>query len=110
MTRPVLATVDQLAAWTQRERAELPEVAALVLDAASAIVRSEARQRFARGTSTFEPGLLPRVRFAHAVVMAPYCYALSSDTALHGLQALGCPSRTGSGCAPFAESAHRCRT
>lgn len=52
MALPALATVDELAAWMQRERDELPEGAALVLDTASAIVRSEARQRFTRGTST----------------------------------------------------------
>ncbi len=52
MTLPALATLDELAAWMQREREELPEGAALVLDTASAIVRAEARQRFTRGTST----------------------------------------------------------
>ncbi|MFG3349218.1 hypothetical protein ACGF1Z_29695 [Streptomyces sp. NPDC048018] len=52
MALPALATVDELAAWMQREPAELPEGAALVLDTASAVVRSEARQRFTRGTST----------------------------------------------------------
>lgn len=49
---PALATVDELAAWMQRERDELPEGAALVLDIASAIVRAEGRQRFTRGTTT----------------------------------------------------------
>lgn len=52
MALPALATVEELAAWMQREPAEMPEGAALVLDTASAIVRSEARQRFTRGTST----------------------------------------------------------
>ncbi|WP_369383459.1 hypothetical protein [Streptomyces sp. cg36] len=44
--------MDELAAWMQRERDELPTGAALVLDTASAIVRTEARQRFTRGTTT----------------------------------------------------------
>ncbi|MFJ3858157.1 hypothetical protein ACIPRL_18170 [Streptomyces sp. NPDC090085] len=52
MALPALATVNELAAWMQREPAELPEGAALVLDTASAIVRAEARQRFTRGTTT----------------------------------------------------------
>ncbi|WP_432068228.1 hypothetical protein [Streptomyces sp. C10-9-1] len=52
MELPALATVDQVAAWMQRDPAELPEGAALVLDTASAIVRREARQNFTRGTST----------------------------------------------------------
>ncbi|MEU8619936.1 hypothetical protein [Streptomyces sp. NPDC048623] len=52
MALPALATVDQLAAWLQREPAELPEGAALVLDVASAVVRREARQSFTRGTSS----------------------------------------------------------
>ncbi|WP_162890449.1 hypothetical protein [Streptomyces olivoreticuli] len=52
MALPALATVDELAAWMQREPAELPPSATLVLDTASAIVRSEARQRFTRGTTT----------------------------------------------------------
>lgn len=58
MALPALATVDELAAWMQREPDELPAGAALVLDAASAIVRSEARQRFTRGTTTV--ALVPR--------------------------------------------------
>ncbi|MET8706529.1 hypothetical protein [Streptomyces californicus] len=58
MALPALATLDELAAWMQREPAELPEGAALVLDTASAIVRSEARQRFTRGTTTV--ALAPR--------------------------------------------------
>lgn len=58
MALPALATVDELAAWLQREPDELPEGAALVLDTASAIVRSEARQRFSRGTTTV--ALAPR--------------------------------------------------
>lgn len=58
MALPALATVDELAAWMQRGRDELPEGAALVLDTASAIVRSEARQRFTRGTTTV--ALAPR--------------------------------------------------
>lgn len=52
MALPALATVDQLAAWMQREPAEMPEGAALVLDVASAVVRREARQSFTRGTSS----------------------------------------------------------
>ncbi|MFJ2783687.1 MULTISPECIES: hypothetical protein [unclassified Streptomyces] len=44
--------MTELAAWMQREPAELPSGAALVLDTASAIVRAEARQRFTRGTTT----------------------------------------------------------
>ncbi|GGV54191.1 hypothetical protein [Streptomyces spectabilis] len=52
MALPALATTDQLAAWMQRERDELPEGAALVLDVASRIVRTEARQNFTRGTSS----------------------------------------------------------
>ncbi|GAA2781384.1 hypothetical protein [Streptomyces showdoensis] len=52
MALPALATVGQLAAWMQREPAELPEGAALVLDVASAVVRREARQSFTRGTSS----------------------------------------------------------
>ncbi|MEV0445448.1 hypothetical protein AB0I84_08185 [Streptomyces spectabilis] len=52
MALPALATVDQLAAWMQREADELPEGAALVLDVASTIVRREARQSFTRGTSS----------------------------------------------------------
>ncbi|QDY79790.1 hypothetical protein [Streptomyces qinzhouensis] len=51
MVLPPLATVAELAAWMQREPAELPPGAPLVLDTASAIVRSEARQRFTRGTT-----------------------------------------------------------
>lgn len=58
MALPPLATVGELAAWMQREPDELPEGAALVLDTASAIVRSEARQHFTRGTTTV--GLSPR--------------------------------------------------
>ncbi|MFE7466351.1 hypothetical protein ACFU6R_19890 [Streptomyces sp. NPDC057499] len=58
MALPALATLDELAAWMQRERDELPEGAALVLDTASAIVRDEARQRFTRGTTTV--ALAPR--------------------------------------------------
>ncbi|MFJ8472170.1 hypothetical protein [Kitasatospora sp. NPDC094011] len=56
-TLPPLATVDQLAAWMQRTPAELPEGAALVLDVASRIVRTEARQDFTRRstTATFNP-------------------------------------------------------
>ncbi|MFD4797213.1 hypothetical protein [Streptomyces anulatus] len=61
MALPALATLDELAAWMQRERAELPEGAALVLDTASAIVRSEARQRFTRGTSTVALSLRDQV-------------------------------------------------
>jgi hypothetical protein len=49
VTQPALATVDGLAAWMQRERDELPEGTALVVDTASAIVCNEARQRFAGG-------------------------------------------------------------
>ncbi|MGW1836321.1 hypothetical protein [Streptomyces sp. NPDC002067] len=52
MALPALATLDELAAWMQRAPDELPDGAALVLDTASAIVRSEARQRFTRGTSS----------------------------------------------------------
>ncbi|GGR71374.1 hypothetical protein GCM10010252_07140 [Streptomyces aureoverticillatus] len=52
MALPALATTDQLAMWMQREPAELPEGAALVLDVASTIVRREARQNFTRGTSS----------------------------------------------------------
>ncbi|MGX4737113.1 hypothetical protein [Kitasatospora griseola] len=54
---PPLATVDQLAAWMQRTPAELPEGAALVLDVASRIVRTEARSDFTRRTvtATFTP-------------------------------------------------------
>lgn len=52
MTLPALATVEELAAWMQREPAELPESAPLVLDTASAIVRAEARTRFTKGTTT----------------------------------------------------------
>ncbi|MFJ5707614.1 hypothetical protein [Streptomyces sp. NPDC093105] len=52
MALPALATVDQLAAWMQREPEEMPEGAALVLDVASAVVRREARQSFTRGTSS----------------------------------------------------------
>ncbi|MGW1277587.1 hypothetical protein ACWD4V_11615 [Streptomyces tsukubensis] len=51
MVLPPLATLDQLAGWMQRERAELPAGAALVLDVASSVVRGEARQGFTRGTS-----------------------------------------------------------
>ncbi|MFB6911728.1 hypothetical protein [Streptomyces microflavus] len=58
MALPALATLDELAAWMQQDRDELPEGAALVLDTASAIVRSEARQRFTRGTTTV--ALAPR--------------------------------------------------
>ncbi len=58
MALPALATLDELAAWLQREPDELPEGAALVLDTASAIVRAEARQRFTRGTTTV--ALAPR--------------------------------------------------
>ncbi|SCD35545.1 hypothetical protein [Streptomyces sp. OspMP-M43] len=61
MALPALATVGELAAWMQREPAELPEGAALVLDTASAIVRSEARQRFTRGTSTVALALRDQV-------------------------------------------------
>ncbi|MFJ1789543.1 hypothetical protein ACIOML_35195 [Streptomyces anulatus] len=61
MALPALATVDELAAWMQREPAELPEGAALALDTASAIVRSEARQRFTRGTSTVALSLQDQV-------------------------------------------------
>ncbi|MFD8955694.1 hypothetical protein ACFV0W_01870 [Streptomyces anulatus] len=61
MALPALATVDELAAWMQREPAELPEGVALVLDTASAIVRSEARQRFTRGTSTVALSLRDQV-------------------------------------------------
>ncbi len=60
MALPALATLDELAAWMQIEPAELPAGAALVLDTASAIVRSEARQRFTRGTTTV--ALAPRGR------------------------------------------------
>ncbi|MEU0761991.1 hypothetical protein ABZ351_20210 [Streptomyces microflavus] len=52
MELPALATVDQLGAWMQREPDELPTGATLVLDIASRIVRSEARQSFTRGTSS----------------------------------------------------------
>ncbi|MET9147306.1 hypothetical protein [Streptomyces sp. NPDC004042] len=58
MALPALATVDELAAWMQRDPDELPEGAELVLDTASAIVRAEARQRFTRGTTTV--ALAPR--------------------------------------------------
>ncbi|MFJ2407105.1 hypothetical protein ACIOUE_38060 [Streptomyces xanthochromogenes] len=58
MALPALATLDELAAWMQREPTELPPSAALVLDTASAIVRAEARQRFTRGTTTV--ALAPR--------------------------------------------------
>ncbi|WP_327389738.1 hypothetical protein OG728_09550 [Streptomyces microflavus] len=58
MALPALATLDELAAWMQQDRDELPEGAALVLDTASAIVRNEARQRFTRGTTTV--ALAPR--------------------------------------------------
>ncbi|MFJ9207500.1 hypothetical protein [Streptomyces sp. NPDC102264] len=61
MALPALATVDELAAWMQREPDELPEGAALVLDTASAIVRTEARQRFTRGTTTVALDLRERV-------------------------------------------------
>ncbi|MEU9047501.1 MULTISPECIES: hypothetical protein [unclassified Kitasatospora] len=49
---PPLATVDQLATWLQRTPAELPEGAALVLDVASRIVRTEARSDFTRRSTT----------------------------------------------------------
>ncbi|MCX5398464.1 hypothetical protein [Streptomyces sp. NBC_00102] len=52
MALPALATIDELAAWTQMDPDDLPEGAALVLDTASAVVRAEARQRFTRGTTT----------------------------------------------------------
>ncbi|MEU5974295.1 hypothetical protein [Streptomyces sp. NPDC047315] len=52
MVLPPLATLDQLAGWMQRDRAELPSGAALVLDVASSVVRGEARQSFTRGTSS----------------------------------------------------------
>ncbi|MFF3552935.1 hypothetical protein ACFYXL_05905 [Streptomyces tsukubensis] len=52
MVLPPLATLDQLAGWMQRDRAELPAGAALVLDVASSVVRGEARQGFTRGTSS----------------------------------------------------------
>ncbi|MEU3060654.1 hypothetical protein [Streptomyces subrutilus] len=58
MALPALATLDELSAWMQRARDELPAGAALVLDTASAIVRSEARQRFTRATTTV--ALAPR--------------------------------------------------
>ncbi|MFJ7588434.1 hypothetical protein ACIQZO_13815 [Streptomyces sp. NPDC097617] len=62
MALPALATVDELAAWMQREPAEMPEGTALVLDTASAIVRAEARQRFTKGTTTV--AVSPRGQYA----------------------------------------------
>lgn len=47
-----LATTAELAAWMQRDEAELPASAPAVLDMVSAIVRAEARQEFTRRTST----------------------------------------------------------
>ncbi|MER5863773.1 hypothetical protein [Kitasatospora sp. NPDC002040] len=47
-----LASVDQLAAWMQRTPDELPPGSALVLDLASRIVRTEARQDFTRRSTT----------------------------------------------------------
>ncbi|MFE2977463.1 hypothetical protein [Streptomyces sp. NPDC059258] len=53
-----MATLDELAAWMQLDRDALPAGAALMIDTASAIVRTEARQRFTRGTTTV--ALAPR--------------------------------------------------
>ncbi|MCX4687231.1 hypothetical protein OG401_23485 [Kitasatospora purpeofusca] len=89
---PPLATLAQLAAWMQRTPAELPEGAALVLDVASAVVRSEARSDFTRRvtTATFSPRdgwitlpLRPVVR-VDAVTVAggavePYGWLLAGD-------------------------------
>ncbi len=54
---PPLASLDQLAAWMQQAPEELPGGAALVLDVASRIVRTEARTDFTRRstTATFYP-------------------------------------------------------
>ncbi|MFE4514425.1 hypothetical protein ACFRMQ_09580 [Kitasatospora sp. NPDC056783] len=52
MTLPALASMDQLAAWLQRDPTDLPPGAASVLDMASAVVRREARTDFTRRTTT----------------------------------------------------------
>lgn len=66
----------------QRERIELPAGAALVLDTASAIVRSEARQRFTRGKTTVS--MSPRGQ----VVLLPQRPVISIELVRRGSRVL----------------------
>ncbi|MDX3056672.1 hypothetical protein PV394_16210 [Streptomyces sp. NE06-03E] len=59
MSLPPLATPAQLAEWMQIPEDSLPASASTVLETASAIIRREARQNFARTTSTYTLYPLP---------------------------------------------------
>lgn len=74
MALPALATVSQLEAWMQADPGTLPDSAGMVLDVASAIIRSEARNQFVRKTST----LLRRPR--QGVVKLPLRPVVSVDS------------------------------